>query len=693
MMSADDALNALARRFGVLEEFRDLSGVVRPTARETKLALLRANGLDLDGDVTILETLSALTAEDAARRCPREIIVERGAAQQLGFGGGAEWRLEPEGGAGTRPAGRGDRDGIRLPALASGVHSLFVETGQGTEEITVIAAPKSVPMLPDVTGRSHLWGLNAALYGLRSERNLGVGDFADLAEAARVFGEVGAGFLGINPVHALGWADHDVISPYSPSHRGFLNAMYIAVDRIFGSDQPETVQHIMRTEGAGIAALRASETVAYRAHNDRQRRLLQAAFDAFEATGDATENAEFDRFCADRGEALSRFALFEAVSQTHGADWRAWPEDLRDANTAVAQGLPAQHADRIRFHSWMQWIAERQLGAAQKQAKVSGMALGLYLDLAVGSRRGGAETWCETETVAQGVSIGAPPDHLSPAGQNWNLAAFAPEKLFQNRYQAFRNTISEAMRHAGVLRIDHVLGLNRSFWLPDDGSPGGYIRQPFEALLAMVAIEAERAGTVVIGEDLGLVPDGFREALAARGLYSYSVLQYEKNDAGHFRDPATLREQSLACFGTHDTPTLKGFWKGRDIDWWQKLGWIDEGKAAELKQGREHEKADLLALDGTPTAPDPALADVGDHIHGLLARSPAAMVSVQLDDVLGQCEAQNLPGTIDEHPNWRRRCKMPLESFEGDARFARLGRQMEQSGRAELPEHSQEGTS
>jgi 4-alpha-glucanotransferase len=248
------------------------------------------------------------------------------------------------------------------------------------------------------------------------------------------------------------------------------------------------------------------------------------------------------------------------------------------------------------------------------------------------------------------------------------------------------------MRYAGVLRIDHVLGLNRSFWIPDDGSPGGYIRQPFEALLAIVAIEAERANTVVIGEDLGLVPLGFREALAARGLYSYSVLQYEKDGEGHFRDPATLRDQSLACFGTHDTPTLKGFWKGRDIDWWRKLGWIDDAKAAENRQGREREKADLLALDGSDMQAGSSFGDVSTHIHGLLAQSPAAMVSVQLDDVLGHCEAQNLPGTTDEHPNWRRRCKLPLESFEGDARFSRLGRQMEQSGRGKLPEHSEEGT-
>lgn len=689
MKAAEDALNALARRFGVLEEFRDLSGVIRPTGRDTKLALLRANGLHLDTDVMILETLSALTAADTARRYPREVIVESGKPKAIGFGAGAEWRMELEGGAGSAPAGR-DPDGIRLPSLASGVHSLFVEAADGTEEITVIAAPESVPMLADVTGRDRLWGLNVALYGLQSERNLGVGDFADLAQAAKIFGSVGAGFLGINPVHALGWADHDVISPYSPSHRGFLNAMYIAPDRILGTSMPESIKSIVRREGADIADLRASEAVGYGRYNERQRRLLAAAFGEFDARSDAAERSMFDKFRSERGGALAKFALFEAISELHGPDWRVWPEELKDANGSDAQALNKQLSDKIRFHAWMQWIADRQLGAAQNQAQASGMALGLYLDLAVGSRRGGAETWCETETVAQDVSIGAPPDHLSPAGQKWNLAAFSPEKLFKNKYKAFRNTIAESMRYAGVLRIDHVLGLNRSFWIPDDGSPGGYIRQPFEALLAIVAIEAERANTVVIGEDLGLVPDGFREALATRGLYSYSVLQYEKNDRGHFRDPATLRPQSLACFGTHDTPTLKGFWKGRDIDWWRKLGWVDDERAAQLKQGREHEKADLMAQGSMQAPQETAFGGVSSHIHGLLAQSPAAMVSVQLDDVLGHCEAQNLPGTIDEHPNWRRRCILPLESIEGDARFSRLGRQMEQNGRGELPAYSEE---
>ncbi|CAN0459429.1 unnamed protein product, partial [Scytosiphon promiscuus] len=291
-----------------------------------------------------------------------------------------------------------------------------------------------------------------------------------------------------------------------------------------------------------------------------------------------------------------------------------------------------------RFQKWLQWIAVSQLSQAQDASSNNGMALGLYLDLAVGPRRGAAETWCETDTVADGVSIGAPPDFLSPAGQKWDLAGFAPRKLADTGYQALRDILAQTMRHCGVLRIDHVLGMNRSYWIPDDGSPGGYIKQPFESLLAVVAIEAERAETVVIGEDLGLVPDGFREAMRARGLYSYSVLQYEKNQDGQINRPDKLRPSSLACFGTHDTPTLKGYFEGRDIDWWQKLDWIDADGASDAKSQRQKEIAGLCDWESTS---DSEAIDEGsfDHlngcVHSALASSHIAMISVQLDDVLG----------------------------------------------------------
>lgn len=636
------ALDALAEACGILPGFRDLGGTTRPTSPDTQRALLRANGVAVDSEAMVAEALAATRAEARARVHPREIVVRRGEAVAVAIDMPSEWRLVPEDAPGIATEGRASGR-IVLPPLPSGVHALTI----GAETIRLIAAPPSCPSVESVAGRPRVWGATAALYGLHSARGRGVGDFEDLARAAEAFAGQGAAFLGINPVHSLGWADHETISPYSPSHRGFLNTAHIAV------------------EGGTV---QAGDFIDYAAQGPAYRARLEAEYAAF---GD---DAAFDAFREARGEALATFALYEAISETHGPDWRDWPAALRSRDPAALAGATAQHAPRIRFHAWLQWRADAQLADAQARATGAGMGLGLYLDLAVGPRRGGAESWCEQGATAAGVSLGAPPDHLSPDGQNWQLAAFAPAKLAAQDYRPLRRIIAEAMRHAGVLRIDHVLGLNRSHWIPDDGSPGGYIRQPFQALLAVIAIEAERAGTVVIGEDLGLVPDGFRETLGARGFYSYSVLQYEKDGKGAFRAPDTMRPNSLVCFGTHDTPTLRGFCEGRDIEWWHRLGWIDAAAEARAQKDRAKDHRALAAID-------PAAKDVKTGIHTAMAASPVAMVSVQLDDLCDQVEAQNLPGTIDEHPNWRRRCPVPVERLGNDPDLRALGETMRAAGR------------
>jgi 4-alpha-glucanotransferase len=309
------------------------------------------------------------------------------------------------------------------------------------------------------------------------------------------------------------------------------------------------------------------------------------------------------------------------------------------------------------------------------------MPLGLYLDLAVGARVGGAESWGQ-EAVAEGVSLGAPPDHLSPAGQNWHLTAFAPRKLQQQRYAALRHILRASMRHCGLLRIDHALGLNRSYWIPDDGSSGGYIAQNMQAMMAIIAIEAARASTVIVGEDLGLVPAGFRDTMAARGFYGYSVLQYEKDSTGAFLPAETLRSQSLACFGTHDTPTLAGFWEGRDISWWEKLGWITPDAAGKAMTTRMSEKRALTDIRAPAPLPKSATPGVRDTLHTRLATSPAALVAVQLDDMLLVKEAQNLPGTIDAHPNWRRRTPLTVPEISASPDISKTAAIMARAGRA-----------
>ena len=650
-MNPDKALSQLAKRVGIVPVYRDLAGERQLTARETKLALLRACGWELDNEAMITEAWKHSAAQQCQRLLPEEVVTVSGAPFQMDTPKSGTWIVVLEGTQTIFIEGRSDET-ITIPALPSGVHRLTFQYGSETEIVRLIAAPKAAPSVFDVTGRERLWGVNLSLYGLHSKRNPSLGDYEDLSQAAQAFATNGADFCGINPVHAIGWNSEGVISPYSPSHRGFLNADHIAVDQIaIVSDATAA----MIAEWRKAAAHNLTGTVDYAQHAKHFHPVLRALYRDFKALGTTAQKTALNDFRDRGGERLQGFAEYESLSEHHGADWRLWPDDRQEPSKA-------SRSDEQIFHIWLQWHAETQLEAAHQCACSAGMDLGLYLDLAVGARRDGAEAWVEQEIIAENVSIGAPPDHLSPAGQNWNLCAFAPSKLAIADYQAFRTILARNMRHCGILRIDHVLGLNRSFWIPDDGSPGGYIKQNFDTLLALVRIEAQRNQTVVIGEDLGLVPNGFRKSLAKSGLYSYSVLQYEKTRSGSFRKPARLQRNSLACFGTHDTPTLEGFSKKRDIYWREKLGWIDEKSASIARENRGHECEDLHSVGSKNIGKDEQTS-LSRSVHKALASSPVAMVAVQFDDIEQQIEAQNLPGTIDEHPNWRRRASTSVDDF------------------------------
>ncbi|MGJ8618595.1 MAG: 4-alpha-glucanotransferase [Sulfitobacter sp.] len=657
-MSDDHDLAALADLCGILPRYHDLQGNERGTSPDTQKALLRANGFDTTSGASIRAALTDLRIETEDRWFPDEIIIESNIPASLNFGLGATWVLCLDGHDNVVAEGR-PSDHIKLPALQSGIYVLTATASGRTEITTVIAAPKHLPQVHSLAQADRLWGLNLALYGVQSERNTGLGDFEDLANMAKIAAAHGAAFLGINPIHNMGYFDTTAISPYSPSHRGFLNTSYIAIDQIPGLDNA--------IDTDAFDAIKRAETVQYLDHKQAHNKTLEALFDHFQTTASSESKRAFSRFVAAGGDELQTFAKFELISETLGADWRQWPDDPADPPAA-----------ELEYHMWLQWVADTHLGNTQTRARDAGMPLGLYLDLAVGPRRDGAESWCERDAIAQGVSIGAPPDHLSPAGQNWDLAAFSPRKLKAQRYAPLRRILAQTMRHAGVIRIDHVLGLNRSFLLPDDGSPGAYIRQPFEALMAVIKIEAERHNCLVIGEDLGLVPDGFRDTMRAHGFYGYSVMQYERDDQGGFRDPQSGPEQVLSCFATHDTPTVQGFAAGRDIDWWEKLNWIE---TAEAEHMREQRNAEVTLV--------PQGASFATYVHTQLAHSNAALVAVQLDDVLGVVEAQNLPGTIDEHPNWRRKYQTPLEELHSGDQLNPIASTMRDAGRA----HSTKGIS
>lgn len=676
-MNASDALNDLASQFGILPTYKDLGQQMRATSPDTQRALLRANGLDVSTDALIIETHRDVLRRVAERQFPDEIIIQSKVARRLDFGSGADWRLRCTE-SGDLIAEGGPTDAIKLPALPSGVYDLAIAAREIRETVTIIAAPPRAPMIDDLTQSTRLWGVNAALYGLGSSEQLGT--YADLADYGEVLSQAGAGFLGVNPLHALGATAHEVISPYSPSSRSALNTSHISLNHIPGlstSSQTGGASGLFSPTGNPIG------DIDYPAHKDAHGAALEAAYAAFCSHAGTAAKEEFENVKLASESQIADFPTYEAISELEGADWRQWPAELRQLDQKVLRQAIKENRDRIDYHRWLQWVADHQLAQTQRRLLHANMPLGLYLDLAVGARRSGAESWCEAASIATGVSIGAPPDHLSPAGQNWDLAAFAPHRLKAQKYKALRKILRAAMRHAGVLRIDHILGLNRSFWIPDDGSPGGYIRQPMDALTAIIRIEAERANTMIIGEDLGLVPKGFRAQMQAQGFYGYSVLQYEKDDAGAFRQPSDYKPQILACFGTHDTPTLQGFRAGRDIDWWQKLDWISPEAAEQAHLERQTEVKEIAAL-GSDEKSDglPSELQTSSAVHGALADCPSTLVSVQLDDILLNAEAQNLPGTIDQHPNWRRTYATTPDDLRENPHLKSISVRMRNAGRA-----------
>lgn len=514
--------------------------------------------------------------------------------------------------------------------------------------------------LPSSLREAKGWGVFCQLYELRSERNWGIGDFADLAALAAMCGGAGADFLGVNPVHALFLSDPDRRSPFFPSNRRFLNPLYIAPDQVEGVIEP-----------AEITALRERDHLDYPAIARTKIGALRAAFDAGAST------AGLDAFAAAEGAAMRLHAQFEAISarmvaEGHGAGWHAWPEALRDpASPAVAELALTLEPD-IRFHLWLQMIARHQLAAASASARASGMRIGLYLDLAVGEAPDGSATWSRAAVALPGLSIGAPPDMFAAEGQNWGLSAPSPVAFRTTDYAPFRDVIRAQIRDAGALRIDHAMALWQLFLIPTGASPaeGTHLRFPFSDLIRVLAALSREFHTVVIGEDLGFVPDGFRETMAEANVLSYRILVFEQNEHG-FKPLSAYPEMALACLSTHDLPVLSGWWRGEDIGHRLANGLVNSHQSLTESMHRGHERAALVRMlrETGVLAHDVDLE--GDHLpdgvldaaHRFLARSPSLLAGVRLADLIGPVAATNVPGTTDEYPNWRPRSPTDLAAI------------------------------
>lgn len=544
-----------------------------------------------------------------------------------------------------------------------------------------------------------IWGPAVQLYALRSERNWGIGDFTDLATLLAQWGERGAHIVGVNPLHALFPHNPEHASPYSPSSRCFVNVLYLDVEAVADFVECAEAQTQARAPEfqLRLKALRDAELVDYAGVAAVKLPLLERCYAHFRgrhlACGSARAQA-FRDYAAAQGPALRRQALFEALQERFHRDdaqvwgWPAWPQAFRDPAAPEVARFAAEQAERVGFYEYLQWQAELQLAQLGRRAAELGLGVGLYQDLAVSVDRGGAEAWASQDLYAIAASVGAPPDDFNMRGQDWGLPPLAPERLRAAAYAPFVATLRANMRHAGALRIDHVMALARLYWVPQGGEPrdGGYVRYPFEDLVGIVALESHRNRCMVIGEDLGTVPDEVRATLARVGVLSYRVLFFERAHSGEFKRPAEYPVDALVTATTHDLPTLAAYWEGCDVALRQALRLFPTEEVYQAQaRARVQDRARLLrALESEGLLPEGASADPETlprmtsalmlQIHAYLARSSARVLVVQPEDVFGMREQMNLPGTTSEHPNWRRKLPLALERWPEDAGFCELAR-------------------
>ncbi|UIJ72331.1 4-alpha-glucanotransferase [Aurantimonas sp. HBX-1] len=589
----------------------------------------------------------------------------------------------------------GERQRIDDTAIRALLTALGVDPDSG-EEGTFASAqhkPSLTCALPPAIAAGRSWGVACQLYGLRSDRNLGIGDFEDLARLAAIAAAEGASFVGVNPIHALFLSDPGRYSPYSPSSRRFLNPFYIAIDRLEGG--PEAVE-ALRAREPGLFAGLDGDLVDYHKAGRLKRALLEAVFAG--RIADIRDEQAFERFREAGGDSLAGFALFEAISQRQveggsHAGWHSWPEDLQDRFSDAVTRFGEANADLVLFHTWLQFEAEEQLADAQARARGAGMHIGLYLDLAVGVAPDGAETWMDPSLTVGNARVGSPPDMFNSQGQDWGLAPLSPKALADRDYRPMREAFEALTRHAGAVRIDHAMGLARLWWIPDGASSagGGYVRYPLGAMIDSVAAASQANHCLVVGEDLGTVPAGFRGVMEEAQVLSYRVLYFERHGETAFLPPEAYPHLGLACISTHDLATLAGWWRGLDVKLREEVGTQDAAATQrDLRQRGRDRLALILALvdakllpagmedfsTGEAALPETLPDALAVALHRFIARTPALLVTVQLDDMLGSERQSNLPGTTDQYPNWRIRSPTTLENLAADERFRRLATAM-----------------
>lgn len=703
-------LERLCASCGIAPGYHDIFGQWREVPESSRIALLAELGVEASTPGRAAASEQERYAALAGEALPPVLRVAPDCApwrlpvrcENLPGGTALAWRLTLEDGGRHEgklaPAVPDGGDGVvEIPVpLPPGYHRFELYTpGRQPGRVgaaLLIAAPQRCYLPPALAEGSGTWGPAIQLYALRSARNWGIGDFSDLGRLAQQWARRGAGVIGLNPLHALFSHNPAHASPYSPSSRLRLNVMYLDVEAIEDFAEHQAAQRLVRARDfqARLAALRAAPLVDYdgvAAAKFEVLELLYAHFRKHHLRHESARARAFRSFQSQQGELLRRHALWEALQEHfHRADptnwgWPVWPEAFRDPASAAVARFADEHVERIEYFEYLQWQSELQLARVAAQCRALGMAVGLYLDLAVSVDSAGSDTWAQRDCFALGASVGAPLDDFNLHGQNWGLPPLRPDRLRASGYVMFVQALREAMRHAGAIRIDHVMGLMRLFWIPAGASAlqGGYVQYALDELMAIVTLESQRNACLVVGEDLGTVPEEVRTALGRAGVLSYRLLYFERNHDGMFKAPADFPREALVAVSTHDLATLSGWWAGSDLTLRESLGLYPSEQLRDAQRwARAEDRPRLLrALEkegllpaGCPTdaAALPVMTpELARAIHAYLARTPSRLMVVQLEDLLGVGEQANLPGTVTEHPNWLRKLPVDLEEMETDA--------------------------
>ncbi|EWH08459.1 4-alpha-glucanotransferase (malQ-like) protein [Catenovulum agarivorans DS-2] len=701
------AILQLAEFLGIQSSYHDIWGKEVFATDQTRSALLNAMGFDIKSDKDASDALIQLQLQQWQQALePVYIIAAEAQSGQIEFSVPSDftdqkihWLLSEETGnlhqkqltftqlnetASENIAGQNFKKYLLdIPNnLTLGYHMLDLRIGEQRYTSTLIVAPRTC-YGPEQSSHNKMWGVAAQLYSLKSERNFGMGDFSDLAKLTQLASEQGASSIGLNPLHPLFPANPAHISPYSPTSRSFLNTLYIDVTAVAEiNDNAEIRAQIESADfKQKVAELQQKELIDYVGVANLKRPILEKLYQTFveQHLSQASARARlFNDFCEEMAEALHNLCIYDALYEHfHTLDntvygWKQWPSAYQNPNSAEVHAFAENHKERVTFFKYCQWLADQQLGGVAKLAKQKGMPLGLYLDLAVGCDGSGAEVWAEQDIFVSGAGVGCPPDLLNQLGQDWGLTPINPFALRQKAFKPFVEALRNNMRHAGALRIDHVFGLMRQYWIApgQDARSGAYVKFPLDDLLRIIALESRRSNCVVIGEDLGTTPAGFGDIASQAKMLSYKVLYFENHADASYIKAADYPEHCMVTVSTHDLPTIKGWWQGNDLKWRTELDlYPSEEMRIKEKDGRVIERRELLKrleAEGLYCAKDvdvtdsPIMTDeLAIAIQSFLASTPGALFMIPLEDLLGLTEQVNIPGTTWQHPNWLR--KLPIE--------------------------------